>query len=175
MTKLDAVYSKFEALEEQVAHCYFLLHERFITNPPLAKFWAEAALDELQHASILRYCREHRLFEDDLIDVSTADRVDELLETVKGIVNDPAVTADDAFFASLLIESSELDKAYENLTRLLAKDHLLLYEAIHASLRMHHEKFADGAAEFTKDKAYVEAFRAFGRAEKRPFCGRAVS
>jgi hypothetical protein len=53
MTKLDYIYSKFEGLEEQVAHCYFLLQERFITNPPLAKFWAEAALEEMQHSSIL--------------------------------------------------------------------------------------------------------------------------
>lgn len=167
MTKADATYAKFEALEEQVAHCYFLLNERFVTNPPLGKFWAEAALDELQHSSILRYCREHRLFAEALVDAGTAARIDELLDTVKSIVEDPNVTVDDAFYASLLIESSELDDSYEKLTRPLANDHPLLYHAIQATLRMHHDKFADGAAEFTSDRAYVEAFRSIGQAEKR--------
>ena len=49
---------------EQLGHCYFLLHERFITSPPLARFWAEAAMDELQHQSILRFCRDRGLMAD---------------------------------------------------------------------------------------------------------------
>jgi len=167
MTKLDYIYSKFEALEEQVAHCYFLLQERFIANPPLAKFWAEAALEEMQHSSILRYCREHRLLEaDEAVDVTMAAHIDDLVDTVKSIVSDPWVTEDEAFYASLLIESSEMDDAYEKLTRPLAKEHPLFYQAIRANLRMHHGKFADGAAEFAKDKTYAEAFRSLGRATK---------
>src|SRR5215470_8359974 len=64
MTKSQSTYSKFERLEEQLAHCYFVLHERFITTPSLAKFWAETALEELQHHSILRFCRERGLMAD---------------------------------------------------------------------------------------------------------------
>ena len=64
MTKRQLLYAKFEAVEEQLAHCYFLLHERFISNPPLAKFWAETAIDELQHQSMLRFCRERGLMAD---------------------------------------------------------------------------------------------------------------
>src|SRR5215813_8184753 len=64
MTKSQTVYSKFEKFEEQLAHCYFLLHERFIANPRLAKFWAETAIDELQHQSILRFCRARGLMAD---------------------------------------------------------------------------------------------------------------
>jgi len=164
MTKLEYICSKFEALEEQIAHCYFLLQERFLTNPGLAKFWAEAALEEMQHSSILRYCREHHLVGlDETVDVTMAARVDDLLDTVKGIVADPWITVDEAFYASLLIESSEIDDAYEKLTRRLAMDHPLLYEAIRANLRMHHDRFADGAAEFAKDKTYADAFRALSR------------
>jgi len=47
MTKRAMIYAKFETLEEQLAHCYFLLHERFIANPPLARFWAEAAMADV--------------------------------------------------------------------------------------------------------------------------------
>src|SRR6516225_6491872 len=64
MTKTETIYAKYERFEEQLAHCYFVLHERFIANPPLAKFWAEAAMDELQHFSILRFCRERGLMAD---------------------------------------------------------------------------------------------------------------
>jgi hypothetical protein len=167
MTKVESVYSTFEAIEEEVAHCYFILQERFITQPRLARFWAEAALDELQHASILRYCREHRLFEAGAADGEMAEGIDDLLDTVKGIVGDPHVTADDAFFAALLIESSELDDVYEKLTRPLAKDHPLLHQAVSANLRSHLDTFADGAAEFTNNRAYVDSFRGLGRGEKR--------
>src|SRR5947209_3053407 len=58
MAKREMIYAKFEALEEQLAHCYFQLHTHFIVNPPLAKVWAETAMEELQHSSMLRFCRE---------------------------------------------------------------------------------------------------------------------
>ena len=61
MTKTETIYAKFEGFEEELAHCYFLLQGRFIANPPLARFWIDAAMDELQHCSILRFCRERGL------------------------------------------------------------------------------------------------------------------
>ena len=166
MTRLEGLYTKFEAFEEELAHCYFLLHERFIANPRLSKFWAEAALDEMQHSSILRFCRERGLMAEVGVDAGTATHLDELLDVVKNIVSDLEVTVDEAFYASLLVESSELDEVYEQLTRALAKDHLLLYQAIQASMRSHYGSFAAGAEEFSADKAVVEAFRAFGETRK---------
>jgi hypothetical protein len=163
MTKKEALYAKFEAVEEQLAHCYFLLHERFIANPPLAKFWVEAAMDEMQHESILRYCREHELMVDFDVDLKTRACIEELLETVKGIAADPAVTVDEAFYGALLMESSELEDVYESLTCGLAKDHRLLFEAIQASLRSHHGSFADAAQEFSGDRGVAEAFRNLGK------------
>ena len=157
------IYAKFEVFEEQLAHCYFLLHERFISNPPLARFWAEAAMDEFQHYSMLRFCRERGFMADVDLDPETANNVEQLLETVKGIATDPEVSVDEAFYASLLMESSEMDEVYEKLTGALAKDHPLLFEAIHASLRSHHGAFADAVEEFSSDRGFVEAFRNLGR------------
>jgi len=159
MTKREMIYAKFEGFEEQLAHCYFLLHERFIANPPLARFWAEASMDELQHYSILRFCRDRGLMADLDLDAHTAEHVEQLLETVKGIAGDPEVTIDEAFYASLLMETSEMDEVYEKLTGMLAKDHPLLYEAIHASVRSHHASFADAVEEFSGDRGFAEAFR----------------
>jgi len=163
MAKRDATYARFEALEERLAHCYFLLHERFITNPPLAKFWAEAAMEELQHFSILRFCRERGVMAEVDVDLEAANNVEELLDTVKSIVAEPEVSVDEAFYASLLMESSELDEVYEKLSHALAKEHPLLYETIHASLRSHLDSFADGAAEFCSDRGFVEGFRNLAR------------
>jgi hypothetical protein len=159
MTKRETLYARFEGFEEQIAHCYFLLHERFIANPPLARFWAEAAMDELQHCSILRFCRERGLMSDVNIEPKVAVHVEQLLETVKGLAADPEVSVEEAFYASLLMESSELDEAYEMLTSGLAKDHPLLFEAIHAGLRSHHDAFADAADQFSGDRGFAEAFK----------------
>jgi hypothetical protein len=159
MTKRETLYAKFEGFEEQIAHCYFLLHERFIANPPLARFWVEAAMDELQHCSILRFCRERGLMSDINIAPKVAEHVEELLDTVKGLTADPEVSIEEAFYASLLMEASELDDCYEKLTSGLAADHPLLFEAIHTSLRSHHGAFADAAEQFATTGGFAEAFR----------------
>ena len=163
MTKREMIYTRSERIEEQVAHCYFLLHEHFIANPPLAKFWAEAAMDELQHHSMLRFCRERGLMADPEIGFDTIETVEDLLDTVKGIANDPDVSIEEAFYASLLIEASELDEIYEKLTGSLAVTHPLLYQAIHANVRGHHQSFFEGAEQFCKDRGCVEAFKNLGK------------
>jgi hypothetical protein len=163
MTKDQATYAKFEALEEQLAHCYFMLHERFIADPPLAKFWAETAMDELQHHSILKFCREHEVMTVADIGFDTIEHVEQLLETVKGIVSDPDVSVEEGFYAALLMESSEMDDVYKQLTRGLAKDHRLLYAAIQNSLRSHHAGFTEAAEEFCRDRGIAEAFRNLDR------------
>ena len=159
MTKREMIYAKFEAFEEQLAHCYFLLHERFIANPPLAKFWMETAMDELQHHSILRFCRERGLMADVDIDSKTAEKVAQLLETVKGIASDPEVSVNEAFFVSLVMESSELEDVYEKLIAGLETDHRLLLQGIQANLRSHHAAFAEAAAEFSGDPGFAQAFK----------------
>jgi hypothetical protein len=163
MTKDHATYAKFEAFEEQLAHCYFMLHERFIGNPPLAKFWGETAMDELQHHSILKYCQEHDVMTSAGIEPDTLEHVEQLLDTVKGIVTDPAVSVEEGFYAALLMESSELDDVYQKLTRGLAKDHRLLYAAIQTSLDAHHASFTEAAEKYCRDRGIAEAFRNLAR------------
>ncbi len=159
MTKREMIYAKFEGFEEQLAHCYFRLHERFIANPPLARFWMDVALDELQHSSILRLCRERSFMADVVPNMKTAGQIEGLLETVKGIAMDPEVSIDEAFYASLLMESSELDEIYETLTAKLADYHPLLFDAVRAGLRSHHGAFEDAIEKFSGDRGFLEAFR----------------
>src|SRR2546427_13090919 len=91
------IYAKFEVFEEQLAHCYFMLHVRFIANPPLAKFWAETAMDELQHYSILRFCRERRMIAEADVDLRTIERVEDLIVIRMGIVSDHEVSVNEGF------------------------------------------------------------------------------
>lgn len=163
MTQREAIYSKYEKFEEEVAHCYFLLHERFIADPPLARFWAEAAMDELQHFSMLRFCRERGVMTGVEPGAATTRDIEDLLETVKGIVADPGITVEEAFYASLLVESSELEDIYERLVKSLERDHPLLYQAIHANLASHSRSFQEAAERFCKDRGFLEAFRNMGR------------
>jgi hypothetical protein len=163
MTKNQRMYATFETFEEQLAHCYFMLHERFIANPEISKFWAETAMEELQHASILRFCREKNLMADADIDVNTIEHVEQLLETVKGIVSEVDVSVEEAFYAALLMESSEIEDVYEKLIGALAKQHRPLVDAIHAELRSHHAIFAEAAEKFCGDRGLAEAFRNLGR------------
>jgi hypothetical protein len=162
MTQREAIYTKYEKFEEELAHCYFVLHERFIADPPLARFWADAAMDELQHFSMLRFCREHGLMTADVPGPNTTGHIEDLLETVKGIMCDPNISVEEAFYASLLIEASEMDEIYERLAGGLEKDHPLLYQAIHASLQSHLRGFREGAEQFCKDRGFIEAFRNIG-------------
>jgi hypothetical protein len=163
MTEREAIYTRYEKFEEQLAHCYFLLHERFIADPPLARFWAEAAMDELQHFSILRFCRERGLMANVEPRADTTHNIEDLLETVKCLIADPDITVEEAFYASLLMESSELEEVYERLVGGLERDHPLLYQAIHSSLQSHLREFKDAAEQFCKDSGFIEAFRNMGR------------
>src|SRR5262245_60477572 len=143
MTSQD-LYAKFEALEEEVAHCYFVFHEQFLSNSPLAKFWVEAALDEMQHASILRFCREHQLLGPLEDGKAVAKKIDELLDILRVTVSKAKISVDDAFAAALVAESSELDEAYKKLTRPLVQAHLMLYDAIQSNLRPLNYNFDTG-------------------------------
>jgi hypothetical protein len=158
------IYAKFESFEEQLAHCYFMLHERFITNPPLARFWVEAAMDELHHRSILQFCRERGVMADAEFDSKVADRIQELLDTVKGIVTDPELSVHEAFYAALLMEFSELEDFYEKMTSALLKEHQALFDAVRANLHAHHATFAGAAAEFCSDRGMAAAFNHLAKA-----------
>jgi hypothetical protein len=162
MTQREAIYARYEKCEEELAHCYFVLHERFIADPLLARFWAEAAMDEMQHFSMLRFCREHGVMTDDAPDLKTTGNIEDLLETVKSLVADLEISVEEAFYASLLMESSELEEIYKRLTGGLERDHPLLYQAIHASLQSHYGEFREAAERFCKDRGFIEAFRNLG-------------
>jgi len=163
MSSQMAVYERMESREYELANVYFRFHERFKDKPAIAKFWSEAAMDEMQHGAILRFCREHGHITGEPIGDTTCEQIESLLETVGTVSKRDDLTMKEAFYASLLMEASELDDVYSKLTRGLLPDHAILYEAIQANLRSHHDAFAEAADQFLGDPAFVEAFRDLSR------------
>ena len=159
MRQSETTYSRFEAIEAQIAHCYFLFHERFIRNPRFSQFWLEMALQELQHSAMLHFCREHACVAETDINVNAARKAEQLLDVIKGVATDPDVSMDEALYASLLVESSELEDVYEKLTTALKDHNELLYKTLHKDLLAHQDRFADAAAEFASRPALVRAFK----------------
>ena len=159
MRQSETTYSRFEAIEAQIAHCYFLFHERFIHNPRFSQFWLEMALQELRHSAMLHFCREHAYLAETDINVNAARKAEQLLDVIKGVATDPDVSIDEALYASLLVESSELEDVYEKLTAALKDHNELLYSAIHKGLQAHQDTFAEAAAEFASRPALVRAFK----------------
>jgi hypothetical protein len=159
MRQSETTYSRFEAIEAQIAHCYFLFHERFIRDPRFSQFWLEMALQELQHSAMLHFCREHACMAEADINVNASRNVEELLDVIKGVAIDPDVSMDEALYASLLIESSELEDVYEKLTTALKDHNELLYEAMHKDLQVHQNTFAEAAAEFASRPALARALK----------------
>jgi hypothetical protein len=159
MTKEVELYTQYETFERNLARVYMDLHERFLRNEELAHFWQEMAQEELRHASVLRLCREQGCFTPDRIDPSAAERIESLVRTVRSVANSPDLTISEAFYASLLVEASELDDVYSHLIRGLLPESRDAYDAISEHLEMHHEKFAAAAEKFVRDPAFVAAFR----------------
>lgn len=167
MTRQVELYTRYEAFEQKLARVYMDLHERFKYNPKLAQFWLDMAQEEIRHASVLRLCREQSCFTPDPIDASAGDRIDGLVRTVTSVANRPDLTVSEAFYASLLVEASELDEVYSHLIRGLLPESPESYGAIQESLESHHEKFAAAAEMFLGDPAFVAAFRNLAKRHAR--------
>jgi hypothetical protein len=157
------LYTRVEGFENRLGHVYIEFNARFKDRPELAKFWSESALEEMQHGSMLRFCREHKSMNGSDIDPAACERIENLLETVSSVAKKPDLTVKEAFYASLLMEASELDELFSKLTRGMLPDHLFLYEAVKASLRSHHDRFAEAADRFLGDPAFAAAFRNLSR------------
>jgi hypothetical protein len=159
MTDKTEVYSRFERFERSMALTYMRMHRRYMDNHPLASFWMHAALDEVQHASILRFCRDNHAFCLEDLDAHIADRIEDLLASVSAVFGREDLTLKEGFYAALLIEASELDEVYTVLAGGLAHRFPDIYRTVQKQIDRHHEHFASAAERFIEDAAFAAAFR----------------
>jgi len=156
-------YTKFEGLENRLARVYTRFQKRFENQPELSQFWAGVALDEMEHSSMLRLCRQRGRPSTHSVAESVYKFIDILIESVESISEKPDLTVAEAFYAALLMEASELDDVYAQLIHGWLPDQLAAREALkevmEANLRAHHERFAEAADRFLPDPAFGMAFR----------------
>src|SRR5215475_8189171 len=93
------LYARIEGCENRLGHAYIGLHERFKDRPDVARFWSDAALEELQHGAILRFCREHGNLTTIVLDDAVCERIENLIETVASVARKPDLSVDEAFYA----------------------------------------------------------------------------
>jgi hypothetical protein len=161
------IYLRFEHFERRLALTYLRLHKRFVESPPVANFWMHAALDEVQHASILRFCRDQQVFSVAGVTMESADQIDDLLASTSAVISKDDLTLREAFYAALLVEASELDDIYGQLTIALAERHPEVYATVQLQIQRHHEQFAAAADRFVGDPAYGAAFRNLSKTHQK--------
>jgi hypothetical protein len=167
MTGKAELYRRFERFERNMALIYLRMHRRFIDNPPLASFWMHAALDEVQHASILRFCRENHAFALKELSTGTVERIEDLMASVSAVFGREDLTLKEAFYAALLIEASELDDVYAGLTSGLADRYPDIYKNVQNQVSRHHKHFALAAERFVEDRSFALAFRNLAKTHEK--------
>ena len=162
------MYLWLEGVEELVSDVYFRFQQKFSQNPRQARFWIEAALEELHHASMLRFCRERRLFSHMKINGTDIERVTATHEIVTSLASAPDLTIDLALFAGLQVQSSGLYRIFIQLIHALAANHTTLFTALETSLRGRHEAFADAVLAFLGDQRLARSFRSLSDSVTNP-------
>lgn len=155
-----AVYWGFETLERKAAEIYFELRKRFSAQPRAAVFWREVGCEELEHAEVLRYCREHHLFNAGGVTAEQALRIEAAMRGALDTISKPGLTLTQAFEIALMLESSEIDEIYEKLTFKLHSPYPFLRDAFQANYRDHLMRFARSARSFGVDLQIIDGFKA---------------
>lgn len=158
-----AIYETFEGFEMQAADLYVVISRRFAEHARLSWFWAEMALEELEHSSMLRLCREYGLVDDDGVNDALLGSIRDVLKRAAAAGARPGLTVTEAFRLALEIESCELERAYEKLTRPLYRPYPFLQEALHQGMRDHQRRFAKAIIEFSDDPTLAEHFETLAR------------
>ncbi len=142
------IYEIAESLEERVSKIYFGFADRFVNLSRLRRFWREVGFEELVHAATVRACREEGLFCDEEVTVERMKAIAGLIKEVETAASDPSLTPDEAFTIAFRIESSDIDSAYEILTRRRYVPYTFLQQASKCNYHDHILRFARAADQF---------------------------
>ncbi len=152
------IYEIAESYEDRVSKIYFGFADRFIQVSRLCHFWREVAFEELVHAATVRACSEQGLFCHQEITSERMQAIGDLLQEMEGAASDPALTPDAAFSIAFQIESSDIDDAYEILTRKRHIPYSFLQQAARNGYHDHILRFARAANEFCEGTVTAQRF-----------------
>ena len=142
------LYDIFIGFEERSAEIYLNLAVKFAANRELSWFWVEMAMEEKQHAGMLHYCKDSRMFAADLPQTEEIQRLAAVFKALSTRVNAPDLTINEAFDVAITLESSEINEIYKNLTANVSGPWYVIRKKIELSAGNHFDKLRDAAAHF---------------------------
>ena len=142
------VYDIFIAFEEESAALYFSLAEKFETNAELSWFWVELGMEEKQHAGLLQYCKDTRMFGTRLPGNAEIQRLAILFKCLRRQVEDTNLTVNQAFETALALEGSEVGSVFQNLIANLRGPWYVIRKKLELTGENHVTRFITAAQRF---------------------------
>jgi hypothetical protein len=151
--KPPQIYDGFIRFEERSAEIYLELSVRFLHNIDLSWFWVEMAMEEKQHAGLLQYCRETGICATQLPNREQILNLKALFDGLQLRVADPHLDTDSAFEIAIILESSEINDIYKNLTDPIEGPWYVLRKKIDLSVGKHFDRLEEAARRFNASPA----------------------
>jgi hypothetical protein len=146
--KPPQIYEGFIRFEERSADIYLELSVRFLHDIDLSWFWVEMAMEEKQHAGLLQYCRETGVCAAQLPKREQILNLKALFDDLELRAASPELDVDAAFEIAIILESSEINDIYKNLTDPIEGPWYILRKKIDLSVTNHFERLAEAARRF---------------------------
>jgi hypothetical protein len=105
-------------------------------------------MEQKQHAGLLQYCLEQKLFTNELPPVESVVTLERLLEEVEPHAVDPGLNLDGAFDLAIGIEASGMEDICQKLTAPIVSPSHLLQKKLDLSKKKHIDKLRAAAERF---------------------------
>lgn len=154
-------------LEERVGHLYILFYKRFVDLPGVADLWWEMALEEHEHAGILKMVKT---LTDPTVRVRNVQaRLRPLQTLIRGCERDARRLADlkGALAIAVRLEQSELDRLGRETMRCIAGDLPIVPRSAFAPHDAHLDRLTRTVRKFGDEEVLREAWALSPEAQDR--------
>src|SRR5262249_22728028 len=111
------IYDRFIEFEDKAADIYLRFASRFSSeNRELSACWLEMAMEEKQHAVLLRFCQAEKWFAPNLPTRDEIRKFAELFRRLEKLADKQDLSKNDAFAIAAELEASEVNAIYCHLT-----------------------------------------------------------
>jgi hypothetical protein len=155
---VHATLDRLIELEERVGHLYVLFYKRFVDLPGIADLWWEMALEEHEHAGVLKMVKA-------LTDpAATVGDIRPRLRPLQALIHDCERTAPrvavlrDALAIAVRLERSELDRLGRETMRGIAKALPIVPRSAFAPHEAHLDRLTRAIRKFGGEEVLREAW-----------------
>jgi rubrerythrin len=131
------VYLRFIEFEEKAAAIYLRLASHFSSrNRKLSALWLDMAIEEKQHAGLLQFCVQERMFSQELPSDDEIRKFTTLFRKLEKRAADQSLDPSGAFGIAAELEGSEVNAIYSYMTTPLhASTYLLKRKIVTSPIR----------------------------------------